>query len=38
VRRNEPDVFGEYPELIAFVERVHSLPQLKEYLATRKDN
>jgi hypothetical protein len=24
--------------LIAFVERVHSLPQLKEYLATRKDN
>jgi glutathione S-transferase len=37
VRRNEPDVFGEYPELIAFVDRVYALPQLKEYLAARKD-
>jgi glutathione S-transferase len=35
--RNDPDVFGEYSELSAFVERVYALPQLKEHLAGRND-
>jgi glutathione S-transferase len=35
--RYDPDVCGEYPELNAYAERVYALPQLKEYLATRKD-
>lgn len=31
-----PDFFKKYPDLLAFKERVHSLPQLKEYIKTRK--
>jgi hypothetical protein len=36
VRENEPDTFAKYPELTAHSAKVHSLPQLKEYMAKRK--
>ena len=35
VRENEPDTFAKFPELIAHSAKVHSLPQLKEYMGKR---
>lgn len=31
----DPKVFDGYPELKAFVDKVHALPELENYLATR---
>jgi len=35
VERVEPDMLKTHPELAAFVKRVHSLPQLQSYIASR---
>jgi len=35
VERVEPDMLKNHPELVAFVKRVHSLPQLQSYIASR---
>ncbi|CAK5034112.1 unnamed protein product [Meloidogyne enterolobii] len=36
VRSLEPEVVGKYKELIAFIDKVHSVPKLKTYFSTRK--
>ncbi|KAF7637865.1 hypothetical protein Mgra_00002568 [Meloidogyne graminicola] len=36
IRSIEPEVFGKYKELTAFIDKVYSLPKLKNYLSTRK--
>ena len=35
VERVEPDMLKDHPELAAFVKRVHSVPQLQSYIASR---
>uniref|UniRef100_A0A915M1D6 glutathione transferase n=1 Tax=Meloidogyne javanica TaxID=6303 RepID=A0A915M1D6_MELJA len=36
VRSFEPEIVGKYKELIAFIDKVHSVPKLKTYFSTRK--
>jgi glutathione S-transferase len=31
-----PEIVSNYPILLAHLNRIHELPQLKEYIATRK--
>ena len=34
-RINEPEVLEKYPELETYVDRVHAVPQIKEYVEKR---
>ena len=36
VRSFESEIVGKYKELIAFIDKVHSVPKLKTYFSTRK--
>nr|QFU14643.1 glutathione S-transferase GSTs5 [Dendroctonus armandi] len=36
--RHGSKLFDKYPELVQFVDRIHSLPQLKDHIKNRPDN
>jgi glutathione S-transferase len=37
LRKDEPEFMAKYPEVVKYIDRVNSLPQLKEYIAKRKN-
>jgi hypothetical protein len=37
LRKDEPEFVAKYPEVVKYIDRFNALPQLKEYIAKRKN-
>lgn len=37
IKKCDPQLAGQFPDLVAHSDRIHALPQLKAYLAQRPD-